>query len=148
MDVEGPRLQPFYNGAILQSVESDSTTFPPILILFESTGLIYQTYAIELTDSFNWYLLPSCPQNPLNNHTSTHPISIETRLEILPGRPSMCALSETDILVMTHFERRGSPALWVISRRGRTPQSGMQNYLESCAYVVVAYSSLLIPLFK
>ncbi|VUZ47995.1 unnamed protein product [Hymenolepis diminuta] len=118
---ESPRLSKYYSGVILQSIDSDPNTFPPLLIIFENTGLIYHTYAIELRGMYHWSRLSECPQNPPHNPAQS--IGIDNPLNILPARPPMCALSETDVLMMTHFERNESPALWILSRMGRTPQS-------------------------
>ncbi|VDO06043.1 unnamed protein product [Rodentolepis nana] len=122
---ETPRLSKYYSGAFLQAVDSDPDTFPPLLVIFENTGMIYRTHAIELRGMYHWNRLSGCPQNP--SYNSTQAMGIDTPLNILPERPPMCALSETDVLMVTHFAINELPTFWILSRIGRTPQSGKHN---------------------
>lgn len=100
------------------------------MIIFENTGLVYQTYEIELKGTYQWHQLPGCPQNP--THNTSQSIGINTQLNTVPGQPPVCALSNTDILLMTHYEHSdGCPSFWILSRRGRTPRSGMCSLGDS-----------------
>ncbi|VDM16349.1 unnamed protein product [Hydatigera taeniaeformis] len=108
-DTEGPRLRGHYNGAFLPPVASDPETHPGLLVLFEASDTQYLAFGL-VPDTGFWFILPHCPQNTL-------PASNENPLL----RPPMCALSEKDVLILTHHP--AATFVWVLSRRARTPDS-------------------------
>lgn len=106
---DSPRLCGNYNGVFLQPKVSDSDTFPGLLVLFEAEQKEHRTVAIMPETGF-WFILPDCPQTPM-----------ELSNPVLAPRPPMCALSETDILIITQDVE--VPTVWILSRRGRTSAS-------------------------
>nr|CDS23006.1 Kelch motif family protein [Echinococcus granulosus] len=108
-DTEGPRLRGHYNGVFLPPVVSDPETHPGLLVLLEASDTQYLTFAL-LPETGFWFALPHCPQSPPQTPNST-----------LLSRSPLCALSEKDVLVLTHHP--ATTFAWILSRRARTSDS-------------------------
>ncbi|VDD75408.1 unnamed protein product [Mesocestoides corti] len=109
---KGPPLSKYCNGVFLPPVDTESDTYPPLLVLSDGSNERVYPYAL-LPETGRWFPIPPCPHRapPAGGPAGHRGPS--------PYRPAMCALGQKQVLVVCRGVTQ--PSVWILSRSDRRP---------------------------
>uniref|UniRef100_A0A5K3F7Y9 F-box domain-containing protein n=1 Tax=Mesocestoides corti TaxID=53468 RepID=A0A5K3F7Y9_MESCO len=113
---KGPPLSKYCNGVFLPPVDTESDTYPPLLVLSDGSNERVYPYAL-LPETGRWFPIPPCPHRapPAGGPAGHRGPS--------PYRPAMCALGQKQVLVVCRGVTQ--PSVWILSRSDRRPNQGL-----------------------